>query len=89
MMGPPALAAMMSGPASLKTGPSVTLAKRGFTTAALAWNGHRTAHTLSSLTAGGNVPGAGPRLMMEMMETIVTLTIPSPPWLGLIAHKES
>ena len=55
MMGPPVLAAMTSGPASLKTGRSVTPAKRGFTTAALGWNGHGTAHTLSSLTAGGNV----------------------------------
>ena len=68
---------------------SVTPAKRGFTTAALAWNGHGTAHTLSSLTAGGNVPGAGPRPMMETMVTTLTLTIPSPPWLGVIAHKES
>ena len=89
MMGPRALAAMMSGPASLKTRPSVTPAKRGFTTAALAWNGHGAAHTLSSLTAGGNVPGAGPRPMMETMVTTLTLTIPSPPWLGVIAHKES
>ena len=89
MMEPLALTAMMSGPASLKSGPSVTPTKRGFTTAALAWNGHGTAHPLSSPTASGNVPGAGPHPMMETIETTLTLTIPSPPWLRMVAHKES
>ena len=89
MMEPLDLTAMMSGPASLKTGPSVTPTKRGLTAAALAWNGHGTAHPLSSPTASGNVPGAHPRQMMETMETTLTLTIPSPPLYGMVAHKES
>ena len=35
------------------------------------------------------MPGAGPRPMMETIETTLMLNIPSPPWLGVIAHKEA